>query len=81
MADGHQLHTAFDERLFQSLVDGGIRKAQHLAHADGGQGVVNTEQPRHAHLNIQCVAVRLGQGELTPSISLLRSRRYCSLAR
>ena len=64
VADGHQLHTAFDERLFQSLMDGGIRKAQHLAHADGGQGVVNTEQPRHAHLYVQRVAVRLGQGEL-----------------
>ena len=63
-ADGHQLHAALDHAAAQALVDGLIRQAQHLAHADGGQGVVNTEQPRHAHLYVQRVAVRLGQGEL-----------------
>ena len=55
LADGHQLHAALDHALAQALVDGLIRQAQHLAHGQGGQGVVHAELTGHVHFHVHIV--------------------------
>ena len=55
MADGHQLHPALDDGAAQPVVDGFVRHAQLLGGGDGGQRVVNAEQPRHVHLHVHLV--------------------------
>jgi hypothetical protein len=54
-ADGHQLHAALDDALAQTLVDGGIGQAQHLAHGQRGQRVVYAELTGHIHPDVHVV--------------------------
>ena len=55
-ADGHQLHAALDHALAQTLMDGGIGQAQHLAHGQSGQRVVDAELAGHVHPDIHIVS-------------------------
>ena len=53
--DGHQLHTALDHTLAQTVVDGLIRQTQHLAHSQRRQRVVHTELAGHVHLHVHLI--------------------------
>lgn len=70
-ADGHQLHTALHHALAQTIVDGGIRQTQHLAHSQCGQRVVHAELAGHIHLDVHLVLA--GNVEATPRKSWVRS--------
>ena len=54
-ADGHKLHTSLHHALAQTVVDGGIRQTQHLAHSQCGQRVVHAELAGHIHLDVHLV--------------------------
>ena len=54
-ADGHQLDAALDHAAAQALVDGLIRQAQHLAHGEGSQRVVDAELAGHIDPDVHIV--------------------------
>ena len=54
-ADGDQLHAALDHTAAQTFVDGLIGQAQHLAHSESGQRIVDAELAGHIHLDVHII--------------------------
>ena len=52
LADGHHLHPALHRDVHQPIVNGLMGQAQHPAHGNGGQAVVNAEFAGHVHLYV-----------------------------